>query len=88
MGWASTFSETFESLQIPYFQPSWGKYLFVNGGRYRELKDAVLFPTGTSMGNIEATREGREKEQRCNLIAGLYSFVLTLVIAVKLLTSF
>ena len=50
------------------------------------MKDAVLFPT--TMGNIEATREGREKEQRCNLIAGLYSFVLTLVIVVKLFTSF
>ena len=48
------------------------------------MKDAVLFPTGTSMGNIEATREGREKEQRCNLIAGSYSFV----IVIKLFTSF
>jgi len=37
---------------------------------YRELKDAVLFPTGTSMGNIEATREGREKEQRINFLPG------------------
>ena len=40
------------------------------------------------MGNIEATKEGREKEQRCNLIAGSYSFVLTLVIVVKLFTFF
>ena len=58
----------------------------MNGDRYRELKDAVLFPT--TMVNSEAAREGREKEQRYNYIAGSYSFVLTLVIAVKLFTSF
>ena len=50
------------------------------------MKDAVLFPT--TMGNIEATREGREKEQRCNHIAGSEGVLLTLEIVVKLFTSF
>ena len=66
-------SNFFRSLLIPsrllsYFQQRYRKYLLVNGDRYRELKDAVLFPT--TMVNSEAAREGREKEQRCNYIAG------------------